>query len=171
MRNLKLQNFIAQKIQDLKYAIFYCHNNDDCFINNSLICTSTVNERGNILFFIDRPGKISNQSTQEISVGLNYFQKGKSYFMNVLGKAKVIWSADEAAAYTGQHYNINEYFSDKVLVVVTITKVDFWDTNFERKNTFQKMFWYMYSSLFQWFGNVSKSYHLARPDRIHQFGL
>ena len=50
MKKEKLQNFIAEKIEDLKYAIFFCYNNDDFHINNSIIRSSTVNENGTITY-------------------------------------------------------------------------------------------------------------------------
>ena len=172
MKNEKLQNFIAKKIEDLKYAIFYCHSNDDFHINNSIIHSSTVNENGTITFFINKPKQLLAQYTQEFPVGLNYFRKGKSYFMNILGKAKVIYNNDEAASLTGKsREEMSDTLADKALVVVTIYKVDFWDTNFERKNLLFKKLWSFCSSLFDWVGNVSRSYSLGKQTSSTQYGF
>ncbi len=170
MKNEKLQNFIAEKIEDLKYAIFYCHSNDDFHINNSIIHSSTVNENGTITFFINKPKQLLEQYTQEFPVGLNYFRKGKNYFMNILGKAQVIYNNDEAASLTGKSIEeMSDTLADKALVIVTISKVDFWDTNFERKNLLFKKVWSFCSSAFDWFGNVSRSYYLGKQIPVNNF--
>ena len=87
--------------------------------------------------------------------------------MNIIGKAKVVYCHEEAAAHTGIALGeLSKILIDKALVVVTISKIDFWDTNFERKNMFIKKFWSLYSSAFDWFGNVSRSYYLGKKSNL-----
>jgi hypothetical protein len=170
MKNQKLQNFIAEKIDDLKYAIFYCHSNDDFHINNSIIHSSSVNDDGTISFFINRPNPLLIQYTHEFPVGLNYFRKGKNYFMNILGKALVVYNKEEAASLTGKSVEeMSEKLLDKALVIVTISKVDFWDTNFERKNLLFKKVWSLCCSMFDWFGTVSRSYYFGKQISAYNF--
>ena len=75
MDNGKLKNFIAEKIHDIKYAIFYCHSNSQLHINNAVISSSKVDENGRISFFVTRPHQLLSQFDQEFPVRLNYFPK------------------------------------------------------------------------------------------------
>ena len=59
----------------------------------------------------------------------------------------------------------------KALIVVTISKVDFYDTNYERKNLLLKKVWSLFSSLFDWFGAASRSYNIGDANSIHNYGF
>ncbi len=172
MDNEKLINFIAGKIKDIQYAIFYCHSNHSLQINNTIINSSKVDDRGRIVFFINRPTQSLSQAEQEFPVGLNYFQKGKNYFMNILGSGKIISDPKEIANETAlQNNEVEGILCSKVLVVVTISKVDFYDTDFERKNLFLKKMWSVFSKLFDWFGSASRSYKMREPTPLHNYGF
>jgi len=97
MHNEKILHFIAEKIEDIKVAIFYCHSNSPLKINNTIIHTYKVDDCGNITFFINRPQQLISQFDREFPVGLNYFKKGKNYFMNIFGKARIIHDPEELA--------------------------------------------------------------------------
>lgn len=172
MDNEKLLHFIAEKVEDIKYAIFYCHSNSPLRINNTIINTYKVNENGQISFFINRPQQLLSQFDQEFPVGLNYFQKGKDYFMNVFGKARIINDPEELAYETDLTTDeINKALTTQVLIRVTILKVDFYDTKFEKKNIVWKKIAGFFSELFDSFGIASGSYDITTASTVHNYGF
>jgi len=171
MQNEKVLHFIAEKIEEIKVAIFYCHSTSPLKINNTIINTFKVDDLGNITFFINRPSQLISQFDREFPVGLNYFKKGKNYFMNVFGKARFIHDPEELAYQSDlTAEEINTALTTHVLVKVHILKVDFYDNNYEKKNLFFKKIWSVFSSLFDSVGPASKSYDFSGTP-IHNYGF
>ena len=172
MDNSKLIQFLAEKIEEIQYAIFYCHSNSRLRINNAVITSSKVDDNGRITFLIDRPHQLISQFEQEFPVGLNYFRKGKNYFMNVLGKARIVTDPEDLSYHTYlTDLEQKEALTTKALVVVTVSTIDFHDTDFDRKNLLLKKIWSLSSSIFNWFGTASRTYNIGEPASLHQYGF
>lgn len=171
MHNDKVLHFIAEKIEEINDAIFYCHSNSPLKINNTIIHTFKVDECGNITFFINRPQQLISQFDREFPVGLNYFKKGKNYFLNIFGKARIIHDPEELAYQTDlTTEEINNALTTHVLIKVQILKVDFYDNEFEKKNLFIKKVRSIFSSLFDSVGAASRSYDFSGP-AVHNYGF
>jgi hypothetical protein len=170
MHNEKLLHFIAEKIEEINLAIFYCHSNSPLKINNTIIHTYKVDDNGCISFFINRPQQLISQFDREFPVGLNYFKKGKDFFMNIFGKARIINDPEELAYETDlTQEEINSALTTQVLIRVKILKVDFYDNNYEKKNLFAKKVWSIFSSLFDSFGAASGTYDFSGS--MHNYGF
>ncbi len=162
MANGKILHFIAEKIEEINMAIFYCHSNSPLKINNTIIHTYKVDDNGCICFFINRPSQLISQFDQEFPVGLNYFKKGKNYFMNIFGKARIINDPEELAYQTDlSQEELNSALTTQLLIRVKILKVDFYDNDYEKKNLLLKKIWSLFSSLFDYAGAASKSYDFS----------
>jgi hypothetical protein len=167
----KALHFIAEKIDEIKVAILYCHSNSPLKINNTIINTFKVDDYGNITFFINRPQQLISQFDREFPVGLNYFKKGKNYFLNIFGKARIIHDPEELAYQTDlSAEEINTALTTHVLIKVQILKVDFYDNNYEKKNLVLKKMWSLFSSLFDSVGAASRSYDFSGP-AVHNYGF
>ena len=172
MDNEKLLHFIAEKIDDIKLAIFYCHSNSPLRIHNTVINTCSVDDTGCITFFINRPQQLLSQFDQEFPAALNYFQKGKDFFLNIFGKARIINDPEELAYYTDlSAEEINSALTTQVMIRVKILTVDFHDTNFEKKNLFIRKIRSFFSSVFDSFGAASGSYSFTDTNTIHNYGF
>lgn len=171
MHNEKVLHFIAEKIEDINAAIFYCYSNSPLKINNTIIHTYKVDDCGYITFFINRPPQLISQFDREFPVGLNYFKKGKNYFMNIFGKARIIHDPEELAYQTDlTPEEINNALTTQILIKVQILKVDFYDNNYEKKNLVLKKMWSVFSKLFDSVGAASRSYDLSGPT-AHNYGF
>ncbi|MDB5245699.1 MAG: hypothetical protein JWQ40_93 [Segetibacter sp.] len=171
MDNDKILHFIAEKIEDIRLAIFYCHSNSTLKINNTIIHTYRVDDNGNITFFINRPQQLIREFDQEFPVGLNYFKKGKNCFLNIFGKARIINDPEELAYETDlSPEEINSALTTHILIRVKILKVDFYDNDFEKKNLLLKKAWSVFAKLFDSL-SASRSYDLSPRSSLHHFGI
>ena len=171
IHNDKALHFIAEKIEDIKVALFYCHSNSPLKINNTIINTCKVDDCGNITFLINRPPQLISEFDREFPVRLNYFKKGKNYFMNIFGKARIIHDPEELAYQTNLSVEeINTALTTHVLIKVQILKVDFYDNNYEKKNMFLKKIASILSSLFDSVGAASRSYDFSEQT-VHNYGF
>ena len=172
IHNDKALHFIAEKIEDINVALFHCHSNSPLKINNTIIHTFGVDDCGNITFFINRPQQLISQFDREFPVELNYFKKGKDYFMNIFGKARIIHDPEELAYQTDlTSEEINAALTTHVLIKVQISKVDFYDNNYEKKNLFLKKVSSIFSSLFASLGSASRSYDFSGESAVHNYGF
>lgn len=171
MHTDKVLQFIAEKIEDLQVAIFYCHSNSPLRINNTIVQSCKVDQFGCIHFFINRPSQLISQFDREFPVGLNYFKKGRTYFMNIFGKARIIHDPEELAYQPDlTAEEINSALTTHIFIKVQILKVDFYDKNYERKNLLFKKVSSVFSSLFDRLGVASRSFDFSHA-QAHHYGL
>ena len=172
MDNDKILQFIAEKIEDLELAIFYCHSKSPLKIHNTIIQTCKVDPNGCISFFINRPPQLISQFEQEFPAGLNYFKKGKDYSLNIFGKARIINDPEELAYETDlTAEEINSALTTHILLKVKILKADFYDNNYEKKNLLLKKLSSVVARLFDSVGAASRSYDFSPRSSLQHFGF
>jgi hypothetical protein len=172
MDNDKILHFVAEKIEDLGAAILYCYSRRPLRINNTIIHSSKVDRCGCISFFIDRPRQLVSEFEKEFPVGLNYFKKGKNYFLKVLGKATIINDPEELAYEEDlTEEEINQALTTHILIKVRIITVNFYDNNFEKKNVLLKKFSSIFSKIFTSVGSASGSYNVTPRPSLENYGF
>lgn len=172
MDNEKILQFIAEKIEDTRVAIFYCHSKSILKIQNTVINTYKVDDTGTISFFINRPRQLVSQFEQEFPAGLNYFKKGKGYFLKIEGKARIINDPEELACETYLSPDeLNSALTTHILLKVKIQKAEFYDNRFEATNLLVKKIKSVYSRLFDSAGAASASYDFNKHSPLQHFGF
>lgn len=173
MSNEKILQFITEKIEDIKIALFYCYSKSPLKIHNTIIETFNVDCNGNITFFIRRPQQVVSQFEQEFLVGLHYFKKGKDYFFKILGKGRIVADPEELAYESDlSPQQINSALTTHLYVKVKILKVDFYDNKYERQNLLLKKIQKVYSHITASIGAISRSFDLeTQPSFFHRFGF
>jgi len=172
MLNDKNLHFIKEKIQDLGIALFHCHSKGLLKISNTIIQTLTVNDNGDILFFINRPKQNLSEFDQEFLVGLNYFKKGKNYFLNIFGKARIVNDPEELLYIMDlSQEEINNALNHRVLIKVKILKVDFYNNEPAKKHyLLHKAQSYLYS-LLDWGEPGTRSFDFSTNSPLQHYGF
>jgi general stress protein 26 len=114
--------FLREKVQELENALFMSESKTLVNLPTHIIRTSAVDEEGNIWFIIPRPTQVVESFSKEMPAKLDFFKKGKDFFLKVTGVATIIWSADES-----QSMDIPEELScsfEKQNVVAVKVKVE-----------------------------------------------
>src|ERR1700679_1571294 len=86
MLNQSDLRFLQEKIQDLKNAIFFSQNTSLLKMATMIISISKVDELGQMWFFVPRPQQALHEFDREFPVRLEFFKKGRRFFLHVLGK-------------------------------------------------------------------------------------
>ncbi|TDH26204.1 hypothetical protein EXU57_11995 [Segetibacter sp. 3557_3] len=129
-------HFISLKIIEIGIALFHCHVNSVLRLPTSVINTLKIDEAGNIYILMPRPRQELSQFEKEFPVSLNYFKKGKGFFVNVFGRARIINDPEELQSLDLSNTEINEALNDQMLVLVKIHKADYYEKDVTRKNRF-----------------------------------
>ena len=88
-------NFLREKINELRTALFFNTSNAVLRLPTCIINTLKVDEAGQVWFFVNRPEQYLHEFDREFPAKLDYFTKGKRFFLNLTGKAFIITDPEE----------------------------------------------------------------------------
>lgn len=87
--------FIEEKIRDLEYALFFSMNNSVLKIPACVVKVLETDEVGQLWFVIHRPSQFIYTFDKTFPVKLDFFRKGRDYFLKIYGKAFLINDPEE----------------------------------------------------------------------------
>jgi len=87
--------FLREKIQELKNALFFSENNSVLRMPTTIVSILKVDELGQLWFFTPRPSQALHEFGREFPVRLEFFRKGKGFFLHVTGKAYIVDDPEE----------------------------------------------------------------------------
>ena len=127
MLNQSDLRFLQEKIQDLKNAIFFSQNTSLLKMATMIISISKVDELGQMWFFVPRPQQALHEFDREFPVRLEFFKKGRRFFLHVLGKAFIVTDPEEINSLV--HDDIREQMDHHlVLIKVRMMKADYFES-------------------------------------------
>jgi len=87
--------FLQSKIMDLQQALFY--NDSQCVLKfpTSIINVLQVDDVDQVWFMVRRPVQSLNEFEKEFRARLDFYKKGKNYYLHVIGKACVVTDPEE----------------------------------------------------------------------------
>jgi general stress protein 26 len=87
--------FLTQKIKELENALFMSESNALVNLPTHIARITEVDGEGNIWFIIPRPTQVVESFSTEMPAKLDFFKKGKDFFLKISGVATIIWSIEE----------------------------------------------------------------------------
>ncbi len=87
--------FLSKKIKELENALFMSESNALVSLPTHIVNISEVDEDGNIWFIIPKPTQVLESFSKEMPAKLDFFKKGKDFFLKVSGLASIAWSIDD----------------------------------------------------------------------------
>jgi len=120
-------DFLREKIQDLKHAIFISENTSLLKMPTTVITVSKMDEMGQMWFYLTRPQQALHEFDREFPVRLEFFKKGSQFFVHVSGKAFIVDDPEEINGLV--HEDIREQAGGHlVLIRVKMLKVDYFES-------------------------------------------
>ena len=127
MLNQSDLRFLGEKIQDLRNAIFFSQNTSLLRMATTIVSISKVDELGQMWFFIPRPPQALHEFDREFPVRLEFFRKGRKFFLHVSGKAFIVTDPEEINSLV--HDDIREQTAGNlVLIKVRMMKADYFES-------------------------------------------
>ena len=119
--------FLQEKIQDLRNALLFSLNTSILRIATTIVSVLKVDELGQMWFFIPRPKQALHEFDREFPVKLEFFRKGRDFFLHVSGKAFIVTDPEEMNSLV--HDDIRELAgADLVLIRVKMLKAEFFES-------------------------------------------
>ena len=155
-------SFLQERIEEIGSAIFYNLSDSVLKLPTSIITSLKVDEYGFVWFCVQKPSQHLTEFEQEFPVKLDFYKKGKGYFLQIDGKAFVVTDPEEMNAYVNQSEDIKKFANNSVaLLKVKIQKAEYYQTKTSTKSSWWQT---AYSTLTSWLGtNPYRSGHTYFP--------
>jgi general stress protein 26 len=122
-------NFLQEKIREIGSAIFFNLSDSVLKLPTSLVSSLKVDDYGFVWFFIQKPKQNVQEFENEFPVRLDFFRKGKSYFLQVMGKGWVVTDPEEMNTFVNLPEEAkNMALNEMVLVKVKISRAEYYET-------------------------------------------
>lgn len=129
-------NFLQEKIQEIGSAIFFNLSDSVLRFPTSIVSTLKVDDYGFVWFLIQKPIQNLTEFEMEFPVRLDFFRKGKNYFLQVSGKAWVVNDPEEINTLEILPAEaMQPTMNEMVLVKVKIMKADYYETKTSTNTT------------------------------------
>ena len=146
--------FLQEKIQDLRSALFFSQNSSLLRISTTIVTILKADELGQVWFLVPRPSQALHEFDREFPARLEFFRKGRRFFLHITGRAFIISDPEEI---NGLFYeDIRESATDHmVLIKVKMLKADY----FESLTTSTAGWWSeLRTHIHSWFFNTRPGY-------------
>lgn len=132
--------FLQEKIQELRSAIFFNTSNAVLKLPTCIVQTLKVDEAGQVWFFVTRPEQYLHEFEREFPAKLNFFKKGKLFYLNVTGKAFIVTDPEELNDVINVEDEVRrKAISHLVLVKFKIMHAEYYERNEQTNTVLQKM--------------------------------
>src|ERR1700753_339211 len=119
--------FLREQIKELGNAIVISEHTSLLRMATTIVTVSKVDELGQMWFFVPRPQQALHEFDREFPVRLEFFKKGRDFFVHVSGKAFIVTDPEEIN--TLIYDDIRELVGDNlVLIRVKMMKADYFES-------------------------------------------
>ncbi|MBS1597736.1 MAG: hypothetical protein JST75_05895 [Bacteroidetes bacterium] len=120
-------SFIQHKIEELENALFFSTSESLLKIPTHIVDVLKVDELGQIWFAIPKPAQHLHEFDNSFGAKLDFFKKGKDFYLKILGKAFIVNDPEEinTVIYINDDIKERARKNEIVLVKVKITHADY----------------------------------------------
>ena len=119
--------FIEEKVMDLQNAIFFSLSDAVLKIPSCVIKVLQADELGQLWFVIPKPSQLIHAFDNTFPVKLDFFRKGRDYYLKILGKAFVVNDPEEINNAECLHETIKQQatYNETVLIKVQMSHAEY----------------------------------------------
>jgi len=161
-------NFLKEKIQEIGSAIFFNQSESVLKLPTSIVEAVKVDDFGLVWFYIQKPKQDLREFDKEFPVRLDFFRKGKNYFLQVEGKAWMVNDPEEINTLDILSADEKAKMKDMVLVKVKILKAEYHETGTINRTAKSSWWQNAVSNVYAWFRSGQGVY---RPEVFHPASL
>jgi len=157
--NQQQLSFLQEKISEIGSAIFFNLSDSVLKLPTSVVTVLRVDDYGFVWFLVQKPKQSLQEFEMEFPARLDFYKKGKSYFLQVSGKGCVVNEPEDIQSVESIVGDSEQWDANgMVLVKVKILKAEYYETRPE--NTRQSWWQSAINACTAWF----RSNNHYRPD-------
>jgi hypothetical protein len=159
--------FLKEKIQEIGSAIFFNLSESVLKLPTSIVETLKVDDLGFVWFYIQKPKQDLREFDREFPVRMDFFRKGKNYFLQVEGRAWMVSDPEEINSLDVSEEE-KKKMKDMVLVKVKLQKAEYHETGTPSRAVKNSWWQSAVSNIYTWFRTGAGSY---RPEVFYPASL
>lgn len=109
--------FLQEKIMELRQALFFDLSSCVLKLPTSVVNALHVDEVGQVWFFINRPTQQVNEFEREFRSRLDFYKKGKNFYLHLMGKACIVSDPEEINGIIGLSDEYKQQANGKVVLL------------------------------------------------------
>jgi general stress protein 26 len=143
---------------DLENALFFSLSDAVLKIPSCVVKVLQADELGQLWFVIPKPSQLIHAFDKTFPVKLDFFRKGRAYYLKIFGKAFLVNDPEEINHLESLHENIKQQarYDETVLIKVQMSHAEYFDTAPLRTST-KMILNQVKNKIFRWF-------HLSQHD-------
>jgi hypothetical protein len=142
--------FLQERIRELQTALFFSEHESLLKIPTHVIHTDIVDDAGQIWFVVPSPVQSIHEFDRDFPAKLDFFRKGKDYYLKIKGLASFITSEDEMIGFVNREIRDRIARKEAVVMRVRIQQADYFEAYPKQAQNWLK---YGGSQLFNWLLN------------------
>ena len=139
-------SFLSEKIMELGTAILTCQGTSEIPYQSAIIQTTYIDNSGFVFLAVHKSMHLHQDPGKNFYVMLNYYKKGKPFFLNAFGLAKAATGHEHLALPENLK---NELEEDKVLLCVRILEANYHQTNVPAEENYLHKWIQKFTALFK----------------------
>jgi len=162
--------FIRTRIYDIRTALLYSLSDDIIKLPTSLISVLKVDDKGQIWFLMNRPQQAMEKDEQKFPARLQFYRKGKPFYMQVTGRASLVENMAGLNHLFSIPRTLRKAASHNLIVVrLKMDSVEYHEQPAVSKpmNTARRFLQYLYTSVFA----PSHYYQTVYDDNSNEFSI
>ena len=142
--------FLQEKISDLRSALFFSLTNSVLKIPTTIVTALRVDEVGQVWFFVNRPMQNIQEFDREFPARLEFFKKGKPFYLKIMGKACIVNDPEEVNGLV----SVSEDIKCKALHQLVLVKVKIQSAEYMENSPAETNGWLhaLRAQFYKWFG-------------------
>jgi hypothetical protein len=150
MRTANSIPFLQDKIQGIGSALFYNESGGVLKFPTTIVSILKVDELANIWFFLNRPEQQLNEFDRQFPAHMQFYRKGKGYYLQIIGRAYVINDPEELNSIIGLPDEVKaKAIKEMVLVKVKIGSAKYY--TFQPRFTYKHNLTGLLTRFYNWF--------------------
>ena len=142
-------DFLRDRIHEIRSALFANTSNEAFKLPTCIISALNIDNEGNVCFFIRRPDVYMEEYDMEFPAKLDFYRKGKPFFLKISGMAQVVKDQDEMLNYIGLPGNVDLPSLSKLLLVkVKVEQAEYFEARHKQHwqwNNLWNQVWHFFS--------------------------
>jgi general stress protein 26 len=112
--------FLQKKIQELQSALFLTESDSLVKMPTHVVTAAEADDAGQIWFIIPKPSQDVNAFDKAFSAKLDFFKKGKGFYLKIQGMASIVTNKEEIKAINGISKEAREKMGEKEVVAIKV---------------------------------------------------
>ncbi len=150
MDTLYQQQFLQQRIGEIGSALFHNQSTAVLKLPSAIVTTVKPDDYGFVWFLLEKPKQNLNEFEQEFPVKMDFYRKGKGYFLQVAGRGYIVTDPEEMNGFVGLPEEMKELLTDNtILVKMKMQKADYYESRSVQKIGWWQQAWTLMTTWFR----------------------